>query len=114
MIRYIPRKTKVKMELLPHITVADVLIGVVCAAALLLVLSSNLPYKWTIGLAMLAFIILLYVPLADGERAYFTTVLLFRFFAFKKKYTKDGAKGTSKINELIPYEHIVDEKYIDS
>lgn len=113
MIRYIPRKTKIKMELLPHVTIADVLIGVVCAVALLLVLRSNLPYKWTIGLAMLAFIILLYVPLADGERAYYTTVLIFRFSAFKKKYALNPDKHTASIKELVPYEHIVDEKYLD-
>lgn len=113
MIRYVPRKTKIKMELLPHITVPDVLIGIVCAAALILMFTSNLPYKWFIGLAMLAFIILLYVPLADGERAYYTLVLMFRFFAFKKKYSRDKIKGFESIKTLIPYEHIINDKYID-
>src|SRR5574344_1358545 len=113
MIRYIPRKTKVKMELLPHVTVADVLIGLVCAGLLALVVTSNLPYKWFIGLAMCGFIILLYVPLADDERAYKNTILIFRFFAFKKKYSSEKIKGYEGIQQLIPYEHIIDEKFLD-
>lgn len=113
MIRYIPRKTKVKMELLPHVTLADVLIGAVCIAILIALLTSNLAYKWFIALGALGFMVLLYVPLADGERAYYTTVLLFRFFAFKKKYSRDKVKGYENIKQLIPYQHIVDDKYLD-
>ena len=113
MIRYIPRKTKVKMELIPHVTLSDLLVGIVAVAAVVLVIVSNLPYKWFIALAMLAFGILLFVPLADGERAYYTTVLLFRFFAFKRKYSRDQKRGYESIKKLIPYEHILEDKYLD-
>ena len=113
MIRYIPRKTKVKMELLPHVTVPDVIIGFISVAAIVLLVTSNIPNKWFIALAALAFIVMLYLPIADGERAYYTTVLLFRFFAFKKKYSRDKVRGYESVKQLIPYEHIVDERYLD-
>jgi hypothetical protein len=113
MIRYVPRKTKVKMELLPHIYVADVIIGFFCIASLILMLTSNIPNKWFLALAMLAFEILLYVPIADGERAYYTTVLIFRFFAFKKKYSRVEKKGYESIKQLIPYTGILEDKYLD-
>ena len=111
MIRYIPRKTKVKTELLPHVTITDVIVGAICAVILLLVFTSNLPYKWIIGLSLLSLMIVLFLPLADGERAYYTLILIFRFFAFKKKYTQDA--GGHSIKELIPYTSIVDDKYLD-
>ena len=110
MIRYIPRKTKVRMELLPKITVADLVIGLIAAAALIAIFVTNLPYKVSIALAVLCFVILLYVPLADGERAYYTTILLFRFFAFKKKFSREQKKGHENIKQLIPYTAIVDDK----
>lgn len=113
MVRYVPRKTKIKMELLPHVTIADVLIGIVCVASLILMLTSNLPQKWFLALAMLAFEILLYVPLADGERAYYTTVLIFRFFAFKKKYSREEKKGYENIKQLIPYVGIEEDKFLN-
>lgn len=113
MIRYIPRKTKIRMELLPHVTLADVGVGVVAIAVLLAIITSNFPYKWSIALAVLAFVVLLYVPLADGERAYYTTILLFRFFAFKKKYSREKIKGYENIKQLIPYQHIVEDKFLD-
>lgn len=113
MIRYIPRKTKIKMELLPHVTLADLIIGIIGIGALILILTSNLPYKWYFALAALAFIIMLYMPVADGERAYYTTVLMFRFFAFKKKYSREQIKGYETIKTLIPYEHIINDKYLD-
>ena len=113
MIRYIPRKTKVKMELLPHITIPDLLIGIVCVGALVAVIATNLPYKWSICLAVLGFSVMLYVPLADGERAYYTTILLFRFFAFKKKYSRDEKKGFEDIKQLIPYLSIINDKILD-
>ena len=113
MVRYIPRKTKVRTELLPHVTVTDVIVGFVCAVILLLFLTSNLPYKFFIALSLLAFMIVLYLPLADGERAYYTLVLIFRFFAFKKRYRIDAPTGKGNIRELIPYQKIVDGKYLD-
>ena len=113
MIRYIPRKTKIRMELIPHVTLPDLLVGLVAIAIEILIITSNLPYKWFIALAALAFIILLFVPLADGERAYYTTILMFRFFAFKKKYSRDKIKGFESIKQLIPYQHIIDGKYLD-
>ncbi len=113
MIRYIPRKTKIRMELLPHVTLPDVIVGVFAIAILILIITSNLPYKWFIALSVLAFEVLLYFPVADGERAYYTTILLFRFFAFKKKYSRDTLKGYENVNKLIPYQHILEERFLD-
>lgn len=113
MIRYIPRKTKVRMELLPHVTLPDLIIGIIAVAAIIAVFVTNLPYKITICLALLAFTILLYVPLADGERAYYTTILLFRFFAFKKKYSREQLKGHESVKQIVPYLSIDEDKFLN-
>ena len=113
MIRYIPRKTKVRMELLPHVTLPDVIVGAIALAVIVLIVTSNLPFKWFIALALLGFIVMLYFPIADGERAYYTTILLFRFFAFKKRYAREKVRGYDNVNQLIPYKQIVDEKFLD-
>lgn len=113
MIRYIPRKTKIKMELLPHVTLPDVLVAAVCIGILIAIVTTNFAFKWLLAIVLLGFMVLLFIPIADGERAYYTTILLFRFFAFKKRYSREKIKGYDSVKQLIPYQHIIDDRFLD-
>ena len=112
-MHYIPRKTKVKSELIPHVTFLDLFLGIACAVVLYLFLASNFQYHIVVGVVWLAFSVLLFVPLADGEKMYFTVILIFRFMAFQKKYSKNEEKHYAPMKQLIPYEEIIDEKIIN-
>lgn len=113
MIRYIPRKSKIQVELLPHVTLVDVLVALGGGAGLLLILTSNFPYNYMVAIAWASFAVFLYVPLTDGNKMYYTIVLLFKYMAYKKKYSKSNTKGFNEISKLIPYQRIIDEKYLD-
>lgn len=113
MIRYIPRKSKVQIELLPHITIPDVLVALFGGGILLLIMTSNFPYNYMVAIAWASLVVFLYVPLTDNNKMYYTMILLFKYLAYKKKYSKNGAKGFNEIKKLIPYEKIVDDKYLD-
>lgn len=112
MQHYIPRQTKVKSELFPHVTFFDLFLAIGMAVVLYLLLAANFPYHIVAAIVWLAFCVLMFVPVADGEKMYFTIVLIFRFMAFKKKYSGDTRKHYAPMKELIPYEEIIDDKII--
>ena len=112
MAHYIPRQTKVKSELIPHVTFVDLFLGIACAAVLFLLFRANFNYHIVIAIVWLAFSVLLFVPMADGEKMYFTVILIFRFAAFQKKYSKNTEKHYVSMKQLVPYEEIIDEKII--
>ncbi len=110
---YIPRKTKVRTEFLPGVTWPDVIIGLCVIGLFVLLLTSNFAYHIVAAIAFLAFGVLLFLPLADGQKMYITVLLMFRFMAYTKKYSKNKLKHYEDIKKLVPYESIIDEKIID-
>ena len=111
-MHYIPRQTKVKSELLPHVTFLDLFLGAIFAVMLYFLLSANFQYNILVALVWLSFAILMFIPLADGQKMYYTLVLLFKFMAYNKKYSVEHKKGYAPMKLLIPYEDIIDEKII--
>lgn len=111
-MHYIPRQTKVKSELLPHVTFFDLFLGIGLGVILYFLIAANFPYHLLVALFWLAFSVLLFVPVADGEKFYYTLVLLFKFFAYQKKYSSQEEKHYAPMKNLIPYEAIIDEKFI--
>ena len=110
---YIPRKTKVRTEFIPNVTWPDIVIGIIALAVFVLLLTSNFAYHIVVAIIWLAFAVLMFLPLADGQKMYITTLLFFKFSAYTKKYSKAKRKGYADITKLIPYEGIIDEKIID-
>ncbi len=110
---YIPRKTKVRTEFLPGVTWPDVIIGALALAGFILLLSSNFAYHIVVAIIWLAFSVLLFLPLADGQKMYKTALLMFRFLAYTKKYSKTKQRGYEDIKKLIPYESIIDDRIIN-
>ena len=111
-MRFIPRKTRVKMEFFKGVTLIDVIIGLIGGAGLILLLSANFTYNYIFAISWLSVIITLFIPVADDLKLYYSLVLLFRFSAFKRKYSKVEEKRHADIKELIPYKEIVNGKYI--
>ena len=115
-MRYIPRKTKVKMEFFKGITLSDIIVMAIGFVGGLLFAISNLPYHWYLALAWVCLIAMLFMPIEEDLRLYASIGLLIRFVAFKKSYRKsDVDKRTNrlKIKDIIPYEGIIKEEVID-
>ena len=112
MQRFIPRKTKVKMQFLKNVTLGDLILAVIAIAGFIIFIQSNLPYNWYIAIAWLAVCVSFWIPVADGVRLYVSIGLLFRFLAFKKKYSKHMMRKHTPITELIPYDAIVEGRFI--
>ena len=100
------------MEFFKGVTLIDVILGLIGGAGLLLILSSNFDYNIIVAVSWLSIIITLFVPVTDDLKLYYSLVLLFRFAAFKRKYSKIEEDKHTDIKELIPYKEIVNGKYI--
>lgn len=111
-MRFIPRKTKVKMQIFRNVTIWDIVIGLVCLAVLIALIASNLPYKWFIAIAFLGVAVSLFIPIDEGLRTYASFILIFKYLAYPKKYSKRVMRKHKPITELIPYDDILETKFI--
>ena len=115
-MKFIPRKTKVKMEFFKGITLSDIIVAAIGAAGGIALAISNLPYNLYFALAWVCLVAMLFMPIDDELRLYGSLGLLIRFLAFKKKYNKDEVnKKTGKLTmrEIVPYEGIIKDKFLD-
>ena len=86
-MRFIPRKTKVKMELYRNVTVVDLIIAVLCVAGCIMLFTANFNYHTYVGFSAVAFSCMLFMPVAEDVKLYYSVVLIFKYFAYQKKYT---------------------------
>ena len=115
-MRYIPRKTKVRMEFFKGITLADILVAAIGVTGIILFGLSTLPYNWYFALGWGCLVAMLFMPIEEDLRLYGSIGLFIRFIAFKKKYNKsDVDKKTNrlKIRDIVPYEGIIQDKILD-
>ena len=112
-MNFIPRRSKVKTEVYQGVSFGDVIMGVVGIAGTMLLMFSNLPYNFYIGLSFLSFWVMLFVPVSEGIRLYFSIVLMFKFMAYKKQYYKKFTKGSEDISRIIPFIGLNAEKFIN-
>ena len=110
-MKYIPRRTKVKMEFFRGVTLGDLLVALIGIAVLMLILFSNgmtVMTKVYVGSVWVAVIVALLLRISDGMALYTTILLLIKFFAYRKNYSKERKRKTIDIKELIPYVNIRD------
>ena len=86
MVRLIPGKTKVQIELFKGVRLADVLVGLVTFLMIVFVVISSLPYKFYIVLGLLCLAVLLLVRL-DTVPTYTYLINMLRHFAYHEKMT---------------------------
>jgi conjugal transfer ATP-binding protein TraC len=113
MERVIPKKTHVKIEFFKNVTIGDFIYAAIVLGIGLAFFISNFDYHTYVSLAWLAVGVSMFFPVEDGIRIYSFLGLIFRFFAFKKKFSKQEKKGFTKITELVPFVNIVQNKFID-
>lgn len=114
MQRLIPRKTKVKLEFIKGITVLDIILGVIGIAGVIVLALSSFSNNIVIALVFAIVWVSLFFKVSEEERFYTTVVHLFRFFAQKKKFSSSKAVGKkTEIDEIIPFENVVQGRFID-
>lgn len=111
-MKFIPRKNKVKTEVYRNVSILDVLLAIVGVIAAIFIFISNLPYKWYIGLSFVSFWCMLFVPVSDGIKLYYSVVLMFKFLAYKKEYFKDPKNKNDDIKRIIPFMGLSTDKFI--
>lgn len=112
-MKYIPRKSRVKSEVYKGFTVLDICVAAVGVVLSVLIFTSNIPYNIYIGLSFLSFWCMLFVPIADDVKLYFSVVLMFKFMAYKKKYYKNPKSPNDDIKRIIPFTGLNTDKYIN-
>lgn len=116
MLRYIPRKTKVKMEFMKGVTLTDIIVAAIGIGGGIGLIISNLPYNIYLALGFVCIVAMLFMRIDDDLRLYGSIGLMIRFIAFKKKYNKndiDKKTGRLRIKDIIPFEGILKDKFID-
>ena len=85
MRRLIPGKTKVQLELFKGVMLSDIAVGAVVGIMLVFIVSSSLPYKGYICLALL-FIAALLLARLDTQPNYVYLMNILRHFSYKRRY----------------------------
>lgn len=112
-MHFIPRRTKVKSEVYNNVTFLDIGVGAIGIITTLLIMFSNIPYNFYIGLSFLSFWVMLFVPVADGIKLYYSVVLMFKFLAYKKSYLKRFTKKNEDISRIVPFVGLNTDKFIN-
>ena len=117
MIRYIPGKTRIKIEFAKNITLGDIIMFLFCIAGLGSILLSQGfgQYKLWFAIAWLVISVSLFIPIDEGLRLYGSIGLLLRFTAFRKKYinVNDKVRGYRNMSEITPFISIDTGKYLN-
>ena len=117
MIRYIPGKTRIKIEFAKNITLGDIIMFLFCIAGLgLILLSAGFgQYKLWFAISWIVISIALFIPIDEGLRLYSSIILLIRFTAFRKKYinVKDKVRGYRNMGEITPFISIDTGRYLN-
>ena len=118
MMRVIPRRTNVRLELFRGIEVVDVLVGAVGALIVISFAVSNLPGKFIWAMVMLAITVCLVIPLGD-EKGYMIVICGLKYLGqprhfMKKKLQKDGKKKGEalSVEDITPFTGI-DGEFIE-
>ena len=114
-MKIIPRKTKVRTEFVRGITLMDIIVGVIGIVVALALFFSNFAGNlgFWFGIAWVTIVVAMYFKVADDMRLYYTLGYILRFLAQRKKYSKNTLKGFTSMKEIIPFEKLHQDRYID-
>ena len=120
MMRVIPKRTNVRMELFRGVEVVDVIVGAVGALIAISFAVSNLPAKLIFAGIMLVITVTLVIPLGD-EKGYMIVLFGLRFFGQPRHFVKRSKvedTGKKKDREQLTVEDVtpftgIDGKYIE-
>ena len=112
-MRIIPRKIKVKTEFFKGVTLMDIIFAFVGIGVAVALFVAQFPYHIWVGIGWLVIAVMMFLPIADGIRFYYTIGYLFRFFAQKRKYSQGSKKEESDIGAIIPFVGFSQDRFID-
>ncbi len=114
MQRIIPRRTKVKLEFMRGVTSLDLILAVIGVAIAVVLFASNFEGHFWVAAVFTILYAAMFIKIADEERLYVTCAYIFRFMAQKKKFSSDVSKGKkSDISEMIPFENVYQDRFIN-
>lgn len=87
MQRLIPNKTKVRIELFRGVTVGDLIVCAIALVLLVFVVSSNLAWKWGIGIVIIGIAAFLLVRL-DDQPNYLYLLHILSFLGYRRKFAR--------------------------
>ena len=112
--RFIPRRTRVKMQFLRGVTGGDLVwIGIGFGLVFLIAMADGLPGHIFIAIFVALTFLLGFLRVGEDQRVYSSTVYWFRFLAVQKKYAKITGNGWTSIENLVPYSGILEDKFIN-
>ena len=111
--RVIPRRIKVKTEFFKGVTLSDIIFAFIGIGVAIALFTAQFDYHIWVGIGWLIIAFTMFLPIADGIRFYYTVGYLFRFFAQKKRYSKDSKKQNAEISQIIPFVGFYQDRFID-
>ena len=114
MIREIPKKSKSKLIVWGKLTVTDVSLLFLFGIIGVLIILSNLPYKWFVELGYIGFVVMLFQG-DDDVKIYEILQDVIRYLLGNKKYGTAAKKNTRKNNVdlLMPQTGITEDGIIE-
>mgnify|MGYP003304169333 CR=1 FL=1 len=103
------------MEIVKGVTLGDIILGAIGVAVALALFFSNFPNNlgpW-LAIAWVTIIVSLYFNVADDMKLYYTLGYILRFLAQRKKYSKETIKGHSPMKEIIPFEGLHQDRFVN-
>ena len=111
--RFIPRRTRVKMQFLKGVTGGDLIWLGIGIAMIFLILTTNLPLNILIAVVIGLIFIIGFIRAEEDSRVYVSATYWFRFLAVTKKYAKITGGGWKNITDIIPYIGIIEDRFIN-
>lgn len=116
MMRFIPRKTKVKITIFKNFTILDcILILIGLGITVLLGTVVNIFDYWLynmyVALVFGGLWVVLFLELSDGLRVYMSIVLAFKYLAYYKYYSKKET-GQKNIKRIMPFDDLNTDKFL--
>ena len=115
MMRFIPRKTKVKATIFRNFTIVDCILILIGLGIAVVLATTNLFDYWLYNLYLALFFaglwITLFLDMGDGLRVYMAIVLIFKYLAYYKYYSKKQ-NGQKNIKNIMPFDDLNTDKFL--
>lgn len=116
MMRFIPRKTKVKITLFKNFSILDCILiliglGITILLATAVKLFDYWLYNMYVAIVFAGLWVVLLLELSDGLRVYMSIVLAFKYMAYYKYYSKKET-GQKNIKRIMPFDDLNTDKFL--
>lgn len=116
MMRFIPRKTKVKITIFKNFSILDCILiliglGITILLATAVKFFDYWLYNMYVAIVFAGLWVVLLLELSDGLRVYMSIVLAFKYMAYYKYYSKKET-GQKNIKRIMPFDDLNTDKFL--